>query len=167
MTIMNLFVLRRWRVGGAGVVAPRNTRNQFSPPSKYRIDIFDHYRTQLRSNNVVASPPHATKRVSHAYAAAARDPHRHRQTKMLLINCAACAAPLAHDAPRCVRCRTRYCNATCHVNCARNSTTPSYCMRSDGALGRGAQVSQNSVCPPPRVMSLVKLQWHLRISRSA
>ena len=32
---------------------------------------------------------------------------------MLLTNCAACAAPLAHDAPRCVRCKTRYCNATC------------------------------------------------------
>ena len=32
---------------------------------------------------------------------------------MILTNCAACAAPLAHDAPRCVRCKTRYCNATC------------------------------------------------------
>ncbi len=32
---------------------------------------------------------------------------------MLLINCAACGAQLAHDAPRCVRCRTRYCNSTC------------------------------------------------------
>ena len=32
---------------------------------------------------------------------------------MILTNCAACAAPLAHDAPRCVRCRTRYCNQTC------------------------------------------------------
>ena len=32
---------------------------------------------------------------------------------MLLINCAACTAPLAHDAPRCVRCKTRYCNSTC------------------------------------------------------
>jgi len=32
---------------------------------------------------------------------------------MLLTNCAACATPLAHDAPRCVRCKTRYCNATC------------------------------------------------------
>ena len=31
---------------------------------------------------------------------------------MILTNCAACAAPLAHDAPRCVRCHTRYCNAT-------------------------------------------------------
>ena len=31
---------------------------------------------------------------------------------MILTNCAACAAPLAHDAPRCVRCWTRYCNAT-------------------------------------------------------
>ena len=27
-----------------------------------------------------------------------------RQSKMILTNCAACAAPLAHDAPRCVRC---------------------------------------------------------------
>ena len=32
---------------------------------------------------------------------------------MILTNCAACAAPLAHDAPRCVRCSTRYCNKTC------------------------------------------------------
>ena len=32
---------------------------------------------------------------------------------MIITNCAACAAPLAHDAPRCVRCKTRYCNATC------------------------------------------------------
>ena len=35
------------------------------------------------------------------------------QTKMIITNCAACAAPLAHDAPRCVRCKTRYCNSTC------------------------------------------------------
>ena len=32
---------------------------------------------------------------------------------MILTNCAACAAPLAHNAPRCIRCHTRYCNATC------------------------------------------------------
>jgi len=33
---------------------------------------------------------------------------------MLLTTCAACAAPLAHDhKPRCVRCKTRYCNSTC------------------------------------------------------
>ena len=31
---------------------------------------------------------------------------------MILTTCAACAAPLAHNAPRCVRCWTRYCNAT-------------------------------------------------------
>ena len=30
---------------------------------------------------------------------------------MILTNCAACAAPLAHDAPRCVRCKLRYFNA--------------------------------------------------------
>ena len=32
---------------------------------------------------------------------------------MILTTCAACAAPLAHNAPRCVRCWTRYCDATC------------------------------------------------------
>ena len=32
---------------------------------------------------------------------------------MILTTCAACAAPLAHDAPRCIRCKTRYCDATC------------------------------------------------------
>ena len=34
---------------------------------------------------------------------------------MILTNCAACAAPLAHDAPRCVRCQVRYCSSTCHA----------------------------------------------------
>ena len=34
---------------------------------------------------------------------------------MILTNCAACAAPLAHNAPRCVRCKLRYCNATCQA----------------------------------------------------
>ena len=39
---------------------------------------------------------------------------------MILTTCAACAAPLAHNAPRCVRCWTRYCNATCqHDHYAR------------------------------------------------
>ena len=32
---------------------------------------------------------------------------------MILTTCAACAAPLAHTAPRCVRCWTRYCDSTC------------------------------------------------------
>ena len=32
---------------------------------------------------------------------------------MILTQCAACAAPLAHDAPRCVRCLTRFCSSTC------------------------------------------------------
>ena len=31
---------------------------------------------------------------------------------MILTTCAACAAPLAHDAPRCVRCKLRYCDST-------------------------------------------------------
>ena len=38
-----------------------------------------------------------------------RDRANSRQTKMILTNCAACAAPLAHNAPRCVRCHVRYC----------------------------------------------------------
>ena len=29
---------------------------------------------------------------------------------MILTNCAACAAPLAHDAAHCARCETRYCS---------------------------------------------------------
>ncbi|CAH0372260.1 unnamed protein product, partial [Pelagomonas calceolata] len=32
---------------------------------------------------------------------------------MILTTCAACAAPLAYDAPRCVRCKVRYCDSTC------------------------------------------------------
>ncbi len=44
------------------------------------------------------------------------DPHRPRQRKMILTNCAACAAPLAHNAPRCVRCKSRYCNRTCQMD---------------------------------------------------
>ena len=35
---------------------------------------------------------------------------------MILTNCAACAAPLALNAPRCVRCLTRYCCETCLRN---------------------------------------------------
>ena len=40
-----------------------------------------------------------------------------QKRKMILTNCAACAAPLAHNAPRCVRCHTRYCDATCQDCC--------------------------------------------------
>ena len=32
---------------------------------------------------------------------------------MILTTCAACAAPLSLDAPRCIRCQTRYCDQTC------------------------------------------------------
>ena len=41
---------------------------------------------------------------------------------MILTNCAACAAPLAHNAPRCVRCHTRYCDATCQHDHANTLT---------------------------------------------
>ena len=36
-----------------------------------------------------------------------------RQTKMILTNCAACAAPLPHKAKQCSRCKTRYCGPAC------------------------------------------------------
>jgi len=48
-----------------------------------------------------------------SYKPPRKTPKRPSQIKMILTNCAACAAPLAHNAPRCVRCHTRYCNATC------------------------------------------------------
>ena len=35
---------------------------------------------------------------------------------MILTNCAACAAPLAHNAPRCVRCKVRYCDRKCQMD---------------------------------------------------
>ena len=38
---------------------------------------------------------------------------RPRQTKMILTNCAACAAPLERLAKQCSRCKTRYCNEAC------------------------------------------------------
>ena len=36
-----------------------------------------------------------------------------RQRKMILTNCAACAAPLPHKAKQCSRCKTRYCGPAC------------------------------------------------------
>ena len=56
-----------------------------------------------------ASPQ--SKRVFHALSA--QTPKSSNAVTTMITDCAACAAPLAHDAPRCVRCKTRYCNATC------------------------------------------------------
>ena len=52
-----------------------------------------------------------------------------QKRKMILTNCAACAAPLAHTAPRCVRCHTRYCNSACQHDHWRQGR--------DDARGRG------------------------------
>ena len=50
-----------------------------------------------------------------------------RQRKMILTNCAACAAPLAHNAPRCVPVSTRYCNKTCqHATANRSKACEKY-----------------------------------------
>ena len=53
------------------------------------------------------------KRVYQAESSRRASPKLTAKRKMILTTCAACAAPLAHDAPRCVRCKTRYCNKTC------------------------------------------------------
>ena len=34
----------------------------------------------------------------------------------LITTCAACAKPLAHNAPPCERCKTRYCDRTCYLD---------------------------------------------------
>ncbi len=55
---------------------------------------------------------------------------------MILTNCAACAAPLAHDAPRCVRCWTRYCSAACLNNHAhRGGHSEEICAERERAGG--------------------------------
>ena len=48
---------------------------------------------------------------------------------MILTKCAACAAPLAHNAPRCVRCHTRYCDATCQHDHWRRGHKQIYARR--------------------------------------
>ena len=53
------------------------------------------------------------KRVSQAESSARKPNKLTAKRKMILTNCAACAAPLARTAPRCIRCQTRYCNKTC------------------------------------------------------
>ena len=50
---------------------------------------------------------------------------------MILTTCAACAAPLAHDAPRCVRCKTRYCDATCQHDHGIDNLSAAVAMRED------------------------------------
>ena len=51
-------------------------------------------------------PLEASKRAAKTHKPPARP-------TMIITTCPACAAPLAHDAPRCIRCHTRYCNKTC------------------------------------------------------
>ena len=51
---------------------------------------------------------------------------------MILTNCAACAAPLSHTAPRCVRCDTRYCKLACQQqNYAETLFIPENASRDD------------------------------------
>ena len=72
---------------------------------------------------------------------------------MILTNCAACAAPLAHNAPRCVRCHTRYCNATCQQQAFYEPARPDryhtqYVTRSDGAAFTFKETSANIPATP-------------------
>ena len=69
---------------------------------------------------------------------AARASQTPNQRKMILTTCAACAAPLAHDAPRCVRCQTRYCNKTCQMD--QNNLAATY------ASGAAPRVTSAILC---------------------
>ena len=48
-----------------------------------------------------------TKRVFPAESSRLNPKNSPQKRKMILTTCAACAAPLAHDAPRCIRCMAR------------------------------------------------------------
>ena len=68
---------------------------------------------------------------------------------MILTNCAACAAPLAHTAPRCVRCKSRYCNKTCqhdHEGTLREAGNVAECLLKLDKLGE-AEDFLNDVMP--------------------
>ena len=64
----------------------------------------------LRVFLILENPKFSTHKTPPRDANALQTPRQH---KMILTNCAACAAPLDHNAPRCIRCQTRYCNQTC------------------------------------------------------
>ena len=70
---------------------------------------------------------------------------------MILTNCAACAAPLAHTAPRCVRCQTRYCNQTCqhdHWRRGHNGTADaSDIFYAEKLLGENAEKARRILGP--------------------
>ena len=70
---------------------------------------------------------------------------------MILTTCAACAAPLAHDAPRCVRCHTRYCNATCQGKLLSFDVSLRF------AVGARVECARGDTWAPGRV---IKLHYH-------
>ena len=75
---------------------------------------------------------------------------------MILTNCAACAAPLAHDAPRCVRCWTRYCSAACLNNHAhRGGHSEEICAERERA-GGAEQYHANRKCTEAVAVAVAK-----------
>ena len=75
---------------------------------------------------------------------------------MILTNCAACAAPLAHDAPRCVRCWTRYCCAACLNNHAhRGGHSEEICAEKERA-GGAEQYNANQKCTEAVAVAVAK-----------
>ena len=65
---------------------------------------------------------------------------------MILTTCPACAAPLAHDAPRCVRCKMRYCDSTCqHDHWRRGSRVDGELTCADIGLEDGDQLEAENV----------------------
>ena len=77
---------------------------------------------------------------------------------MIITNCAACAAPLAHDAPRCVRCKTRYCNSTCQHDHWRRCPVP-LTVRGTQALVSFAPLAFELFCAARQKLAGDKKVW--------
>ena len=76
---------------------------------------------------------------------------------MILTNCAACAAPLAHDAPRCVRCKLRYCNATASMTTGAAAT--SRCVRKYTAAATQSNITPTkNTRRPSRSRSMIEAE---------
>ncbi len=54
---------------------------------------------------------------------------------MILTTCASCAAPLAHTAPQCGRCQTRYCGRPCQVQHYKEGGHKALCKKIKKAGG--------------------------------
>ena len=64
---------------------------------------------------------------------------------MIITNCAACAAPLAHDAPGCGVCATRYCGEACRLDAQAVTTLEETALTAWRVLGDGHPMTESIV----------------------